>query len=183
MLLLAERFLSRVLHGLRLPEKTFAPSAQARLLAYAWPGNIRELYNVLERVALLSETSTVTAEMLDLPESTVASLSRLPRRHGPIPNTLLAAPQTTGWHITQTSRGLSFPAYHARAHRATRFSRPVPAPFGPPTRPTDPAQVPLLPRRRIVRHPMEQRRVTFLRARLLISDDSDALSETSRRSR
>src|SRR3989338_3098518 len=54
-LLLAERLLDRACADYGLPQKTLAPEAQARLLAYPWPGNIRELGNVIERVALLAE--------------------------------------------------------------------------------------------------------------------------------
>src|SRR5439155_24726150 len=66
--LLAQRFLARACADYGLPEKSLAPSAHARLLAYPWPGNIRELFNVIERVALLAEGAVVTAEMLGLPE-------------------------------------------------------------------------------------------------------------------
>ncbi len=40
-------------------------SALAALLAYQWPGNIRELENVIERAVVLSESNTVT--LADLP--------------------------------------------------------------------------------------------------------------------
>jgi two-component system response regulator AtoC len=43
------------------------PAAMEVLLAYAWPGNIRELENVLERALVLSEGPVVALE--DLPES------------------------------------------------------------------------------------------------------------------
>jgi len=41
-----------------------APDALARLQAHDWPGNIRELGNVIERVVLLSETPLVDAAAL-----------------------------------------------------------------------------------------------------------------------
>jgi DNA-binding NtrC family response regulator len=34
---------------------TLAPGAMERLLAYSWPGNIRELENVIERAIILSD--------------------------------------------------------------------------------------------------------------------------------
>ena len=37
------------------------------MLSYAWPGNIRELENVLERALVLTEGPTITLE--DLPET------------------------------------------------------------------------------------------------------------------
>jgi len=40
------------------------PEAQRRLLAYDWPGNIRELQNVLERAMLLAEQDVIGAEHL-----------------------------------------------------------------------------------------------------------------------
>src|SRR5712691_5261798 len=71
-LVLARQFLGRVCADYGLPSKQFAPDAEARLQAYAWPGNIRELSNVVERVALLAEGDLVTADMLELRPSAAA---------------------------------------------------------------------------------------------------------------
>ncbi|HLE45234.1 MAG TPA: sigma 54-interacting transcriptional regulator, partial [Methylomirabilota bacterium] len=67
-LLLAEHFLARACADYRLPPKTLDPDACQALLAYGWPGNIRELANVMERVALLAEAMVVTPDLLGLPE-------------------------------------------------------------------------------------------------------------------
>jgi DNA-binding NtrC family response regulator len=40
------------------------PEAQRRLLTYDWPGNIRELQNVLERAMLLAEQDVIGSEHL-----------------------------------------------------------------------------------------------------------------------
>src|SRR5438876_3721777 len=53
--LLARHFLDRACGDYGLPAKRLAPDALSALRAYPWPGNIRELSNVMERVALLSE--------------------------------------------------------------------------------------------------------------------------------
>ena len=45
--------------GLRL-----SPSAERALESYSWPGNVRQLRNVLERAALLSERTELEAEDL-----------------------------------------------------------------------------------------------------------------------
>ncbi len=44
----------------------FTPEAEAELLNYTWPGNIRELRNIIERVFLISKTSIIGKEELHL---------------------------------------------------------------------------------------------------------------------
>jgi two-component system NtrC family response regulator len=46
--------------------KTFSPDAKEQLLAYTWPGNIRELVSVVERAVILSEDQEITADELYL---------------------------------------------------------------------------------------------------------------------
>jgi DNA-binding NtrC family response regulator len=43
-------------------------AAREALLGYPWPGNVRELKNAIERAALLAGGSTVTPELLNLPQ-------------------------------------------------------------------------------------------------------------------
>jgi len=64
-LLLAQRFLDRACVDYGLPPKTLGEEARARLLAYPWPGNIRELANVIERAALFTEAAVITGAMLE----------------------------------------------------------------------------------------------------------------------
>src|SRR5207344_875611 len=45
------------------------PDAMQVMLRYAWPGNIRELLNVLERAQILAEEHTITID--DLPENMI----------------------------------------------------------------------------------------------------------------
>jgi transcriptional regulator with GAF, ATPase, and Fis domain len=46
----------------------------AKLRGYEWPGNIRELGNVLERATVLATRSVLGPEVLDLPSSTIHAL-------------------------------------------------------------------------------------------------------------
>jgi two-component system, NtrC family, response regulator HydG len=59
-----------------------SPGAMARLCAYAWPGNIRELENVLSRAAILCDGEVIRSEDLDLAglaaQATVAEGARAP---------------------------------------------------------------------------------------------------------
>ena len=65
--LLAEHYLARACADYGLPSKTISPAARAALTAFPWPGNVRQLANVMERVALLGDAREVTPAMLDLP--------------------------------------------------------------------------------------------------------------------
>jgi DNA-binding NtrC family response regulator len=56
---LAERLLRATAVELDRDEITLSPAALRRLQAHSWPGNIRELRNVLERAALLSSASVL----------------------------------------------------------------------------------------------------------------------------
>jgi len=55
---------------------TVAPEAMALLAAYDWPGNIRELANVIERAQILAEGETITVD--DLPEALLKALPPSP---------------------------------------------------------------------------------------------------------
>jgi two-component system response regulator AtoC len=63
---LAYHFLQRHRERLGVKVETVAPAAMEVLLSYSWPGNIRELENLLERLAVLSEGTEIRLE--DLPE-------------------------------------------------------------------------------------------------------------------
>lgn len=49
-------------------QKTFSKAAQDKMLAYTWPGNIRELLSVVERSCILSEGDIIEANDLYLDE-------------------------------------------------------------------------------------------------------------------
>jgi DNA-binding NtrC family response regulator len=56
---IARNMLARLSRELGRPGLDLAPAAEAALSAYAWPGNLRELRNVLERAVLLSSSPVV----------------------------------------------------------------------------------------------------------------------------
>jgi transcriptional regulator with AAA-type ATPase domain/tetratricopeptide (TPR) repeat protein len=72
---LAQRFLARSCADYGLQPKTLAPDAQRRLLDHPWPGNIRELSNVIERASLLVEADIISADRLELTSPILVSLS------------------------------------------------------------------------------------------------------------
>ena len=52
---LAACLLEKIRHDLKSPNAELTPDAVTELQRYSWPGNIRELRNILERAVLLSE--------------------------------------------------------------------------------------------------------------------------------
>jgi transcriptional regulator with PAS, ATPase and Fis domain len=63
---LAEYFLLRARAKVNKRVDSIAPSALALLKSYSWPGNLRELENIIERAVVLTSSSVVEAEHLPL---------------------------------------------------------------------------------------------------------------------
>ena len=62
--LLAEHFLENNAAAMERPPLKIAPDAMRCLMAYSWPGNIRELENVIERGMIMCEGDVITGECL-----------------------------------------------------------------------------------------------------------------------
>ena len=65
-LLLAQRFITRVAAQLHRPVTGLSSAAAAKLMAYRWPGNVRELENCIERAVALASREEILVD--DLPE-------------------------------------------------------------------------------------------------------------------
>jgi DNA-binding NtrC family response regulator len=61
---LAEAFLERYAHELRRGRIKLAARTQEIMQAYAWPGNVRQLKNAVERMVVLARTDMLTADLL-----------------------------------------------------------------------------------------------------------------------
>jgi len=60
---LAEEFLREVTRGADLKgSRAFTPAARQALMAHSWPGNLRELRNVVERAAILSDRENIDVD-------------------------------------------------------------------------------------------------------------------------
>ena len=122
-LLLARHFLQ--LHGRRYRRQnlTLSPEAEAKLSAYHWPGNIRELRNVIEQAVLLAPQESIGEKdlMLLSPHSGTSRLTgRTDGRVFVLPSDgikieeierdfALQALQRSGWNVSQAAQllGLS----------------------------------------------------------------------------
>jgi two-component system response regulator PilR (NtrC family) len=65
---LADQILARIAHQSGVPKPAFTPAATARLRGYGFPGNVRELENILERATALDEDGRIDADGLHLPQ-------------------------------------------------------------------------------------------------------------------
>ncbi len=63
---LATFFLEKCCAENRKPKKTLSKQAEKKILAYPWPGNIRELANAIERIVVLDFSQIVAAEHFTL---------------------------------------------------------------------------------------------------------------------
>jgi transcriptional regulator with PAS, ATPase and Fis domain len=59
---LAESLLESIAARTGMPQRELSPSAIGALAAHGWPGNIRELRNVLEQAAMLTDNPRLAAE-------------------------------------------------------------------------------------------------------------------------
>ncbi|MDE6484597.1 MAG: sigma 54-interacting transcriptional regulator [Duncaniella sp.] len=72
-ILLARKFAADFSERYRVNAIAFDDSARRRLLNYRWPGNVRQLKNVIDQLALFDSGNTITADMLEpfIPEAAV----------------------------------------------------------------------------------------------------------------
>jgi formate hydrogenlyase transcriptional activator len=70
---LAAHFLGRVADRLGREFSSIDPESMVRLIEYSWPGNIRELQNVIEHSAILSDGGILTVPPVLLPTRVVGT--------------------------------------------------------------------------------------------------------------
>jgi len=82
--LLCDHFLARLCREMARPPVTLEPEALNLLMVYEWPGNIRELENILERAIVLCEGSRVTPSDLPFTRRDATPAVRLPAAFQPL---------------------------------------------------------------------------------------------------
>jgi transcriptional regulator with AAA-type ATPase domain/tetratricopeptide (TPR) repeat protein len=208
-LLLAEEFLARATADYGLPPRTLAADAKARLLAHPWPGNIRELSNLMERASLLSEHPVITAQALSLPDRRPVLEAGAPAPAAPeetVRDELVATLERHRWNISRTAVALRVSRNTVRA-RIARFglrrgeapprwkpaaaparAQGVPVPLHPPAirdaaaasaAAMTPAPAPATPIVRPASLRWERRQIALLRA-TLVTAEPEALLDTNR---
>ncbi|MDM4014489.1 sigma 54-interacting transcriptional regulator [Roseiconus lacunae] len=74
--LLAQHFLAGFNEKMGRRISSITPPAQAMLLDYPWPGNIRELRNVIERAVVLNDTDSIDVQHLLLTPAAVGGVAK-----------------------------------------------------------------------------------------------------------
>jgi len=115
---LARLFLDRYRTKFRKPVRGISASALKILSTYWWPGNIRELENLIERLVAVSDKEFITDEDLPL-EYHFAKLDSAPPTQGETlfqeacdtfeRNFILRALEKSDWNVTATSKYLGLP--------------------------------------------------------------------------
>ncbi len=101
---LAEHFLEKSIKKLNLPPLRLTKANVKTLMQYDWPGNIRELQNVIERAAIVSRNQRLT---LDLPGGTRAiSAATSSDEKLDDPETILDAKQMLAFEQQNLARAL-----------------------------------------------------------------------------
>ena len=87
------------------------------LLPYWWPGNIRELENLIERLVAVGDKEWITDEDLPLDYHSRGSTRRRPPEREPVPggatrlerNFIIRALERNDWNVSATARFLGIP--------------------------------------------------------------------------
>src|SRR5881397_3529096 len=178
-LTLAEHFLAHTCTEYGLAPKTLTEDARAALVAYRWPGNVREVANVMERVALLTDASFLTANKLEL----AAPPGRPAQGHDPTPPDalegvsleetverierarILEALHKTRWNISRAASRLGV-TRHILRYRLRKYGLRSPAEATEPTIPAEPESLTVEPTTasRPVNVQWDRRHVAMLRA-------------------
>jgi DNA-binding NtrC family response regulator len=71
--LLAEYFLKKYEKEMGGKPKSLSPASVQKLIMYDWPGNIRELENVIQQAIILSQNTVILPENINISSSTAAA--------------------------------------------------------------------------------------------------------------
>lgn len=117
---LAEHFLT--LYGTRkgLQFEDFSEAVRKRFLSYDYPGNVRELRNVVERAAILSRSGRILSEHLTFPHPQGHEGSGSSNEQDPERAYLLRALEAAKWNRRQAARDLGIP-YSTLRHKMQRL--------------------------------------------------------------
>jgi DNA-binding NtrC family response regulator/tetratricopeptide (TPR) repeat protein len=187
--LLARHFLKRACTDYGISERGLSSGACEALLRHPWPGNIRELANLMERLALLGAEGEISAAALGLPQAPSAERTLPSEDVGAllddaVRDRLVEVLHRTSWNISRSAAllGISRNTLRARIEKYGLRRDEPPAPgvgavvanASAPVAASAPPPAPSTPLR------WERRRVTLLRAGVEFVGDGDAVLDAGR---
>ena len=113
--LLSQAILQRLAHAMQRPTPELGPDALVALEAYPFPGNVRELENILERALALADGNTIHASDLRLPSAANAQPAAVAAARPTAGTAAGADPRTLNPRDTASS---ALPSYIEEIERA-----------------------------------------------------------------
>ncbi len=125
---LARHFLQRIADRWGTPAAQLSPEALEKLQTYDFPGNVRELENILERACTLSDSDTIGADDIELPTQRDPATAQTAIPDGKLSDSLasqekaaiLSALEETRWNKTAAAKKLGMTLRQLR-YRLTKF--------------------------------------------------------------
>jgi two-component system response regulator PilR (NtrC family) len=102
-LLLADFFLKKIAARWQMPPIRLSPAARDELAAYGFPGNVRELENVLERASTLCDNNMIQPDDLQLPVAEMTAHAVTP--HPADPSLRLRSGNDAGLEEKKVAKG------------------------------------------------------------------------------
>ncbi len=123
--LLLDHFVSETSRELTKPKPALDPEATRLMCAYDWPGNIREMRNIIERAVLLCDSGVVTPAQLPR-EFSAAGVELQPTASGSALDSheramIVKALQESGWNQTRAAQVLNISRDNLR-YRLRKYS-------------------------------------------------------------
>lgn len=109
---MAEYFLEEFCRRNNFKPKSLSPDVLSALESYSWPGNARELRNIVERMAILSPGDTIPEEAVPVEITLAKELSGAGKstlheaRESAEREALLKALEDASWNVSQAARAL-----------------------------------------------------------------------------
>lgn len=103
---LAEHFLNMYQRARGLKSKDISEEAQERLIRYDYPGNARELRNIIERAAILSKNKDITTKYLNIAKTSRLGIDLEPDSER---NRMLKSLHTTHWNRREAAKLMNMP--------------------------------------------------------------------------
>ena len=109
---LAEHFIALYWESRGLSPKGFSPEAEELLINYDYPGNVRELKNLVERSAILCQAEKIEGKHLSLPQNSgndIPAPIHNVRAYIPERNRILEALEGSRWNKREAAKVLGMP--------------------------------------------------------------------------